>query len=526
MNTFAEINKADSKQDTANIFFGSSKNNKPFIQPKLTINQPNDVYEQEADAMADKVMRMEQPGVQLKQLPISSVQRKCEHCEEEEKKMQRKEINGKETAAGSNFENYVGSLNNGGQSLSTEARNFYEPRFGYDFSNVKIHTDTVAAKSAQSINALAYTSGNDIVFNNGQYSPNTESGKKLLGHELTHVVQQKGGTGINNSGAFLQRSLILTGNQTNIDDFMAMSATASGLVLVRNPLTNIVTAVGSSATPATSPAFERRLTAIMNDPRQDAEIHVGRDQANVDIGAFPTPPDLTGNRFQNVDMDDINAMEAGAPGIGVADLLHEIVENFDAHSTPGVNSFARAHNEGLQAEAEVATDIVGSGRRVAQADEQVGTNVTNVAEDYDAYYVLSTITATPARNSFTRSNVSFAPKVLVGNHTANNFATGANVVPATGAADVAAAAADLAANPLATVRIEGFTDNVGTPASNLTLSGQRAEAASADLVAAGIDPNRIQTVARGATAFAAANDTEAHRALNRRVVLIVNRPGP
>jgi Domain of unknown function (DUF4157) len=162
-----------------------------FIQPKLTINQPNDVYEQEADAIADKVMRMEQPGVQLKPLPIAAVQRKCEHCEEEEKKVQRKEINGEEKTAGGNLENYVGGLSGGGQSLTNEVRNFYEPRFGYDFSNVKVHNDSVAAKSAQSINALAYTSGNNVVFNEGQYSPNTESGKWLLGHELTHVVQQK-----------------------------------------------------------------------------------------------------------------------------------------------------------------------------------------------------------------------------------------------------------------------------------------------------------------------------------------------
>ncbi len=165
-------------------------NSSLFFQPKLTINNPNDKYEQEADAMADKVMRMEQPQVQLKPLPITPVQRKCEHCEEEEKKMQRKEINGEEKTADNNLENYVGGLQSGGQPLPNETRNFYEPRFGYDFSNVKLHTDTVAAKSAQSINALAYTSGNNIVFNEGQYSPNSDIGKRLLGHELTHVVQQ------------------------------------------------------------------------------------------------------------------------------------------------------------------------------------------------------------------------------------------------------------------------------------------------------------------------------------------------
>jgi hypothetical protein len=164
---------------------------KPFFQAKLSINQPNDAYEVEADAMADKVMRMEMPsnGLQLKPLPISSVQRKCAHCEEE-KKMQRKEMNGNETTADAGLENYVGGLQSGGQALSAEARSFYEPRFGYDFSNVKVHTDSIAAKSAQSINALAYTSRNNIVFNNGQYSPNTDNGKRLLGHELTHVVQQ------------------------------------------------------------------------------------------------------------------------------------------------------------------------------------------------------------------------------------------------------------------------------------------------------------------------------------------------
>ena len=182
-----------------------------FFQPKLTINNPNDKYEREADAMADKVMRMEQPQVRLKPLPISSIQRKCEHCEEEEK-MQRKEMNGEETTADSNLENYVGGLSSSGQPLPNEVRNFYEPRFGYDFRNVKVHTDTVAGKSAQSINALAYTSGNNIVFNDGQYSPNTDSGKRLIGHELTHVVQQQQGL------RTISRATYKVGNATvNID---------------------------------------------------------------------------------------------------------------------------------------------------------------------------------------------------------------------------------------------------------------------------------------------------------------------
>jgi hypothetical protein len=166
----------------------------PFFQPKLTVNQPNDVYEQEADAMADQVMRMLNPAVNdnvfFKPAP-AIIQRKCQHCEEEEK-VQRKENSGEQVYSSTSLDSYVSTLRSSGQTLSASSRQFFEPRFGHDFSNVRLHTDSVAAKSAQSINALAYTTGNNIVFNSGQYSPDSDSGKKLMAHELTHVVQQQG----------------------------------------------------------------------------------------------------------------------------------------------------------------------------------------------------------------------------------------------------------------------------------------------------------------------------------------------
>ena len=160
------------------------------IQPKLSINQPGDKYEQEADAMADTVMRMPQPDL---------IQRKCAHCQEEEekKKLQRKESNQQSVSVNESLAGYIGGLKSGGKPLSKELRNFYEPRFGYDFSNVRIHDDATASQSAKSINALAYTHANNIVFSSGQYSPQTYAGKKLLGHELTHVVQQKAATSFN-----------------------------------------------------------------------------------------------------------------------------------------------------------------------------------------------------------------------------------------------------------------------------------------------------------------------------------------
>lgn len=81
-------------------------------------------------------------------------------------------------------------LNTPGQPLDAGARAFMEPRFGHDFSGVRVHTDARAAESARSVNALAYTVGRNVVFGTGQYAPETDAGKKLLAHELTHVVQQ------------------------------------------------------------------------------------------------------------------------------------------------------------------------------------------------------------------------------------------------------------------------------------------------------------------------------------------------
>ncbi len=83
-------------------------------------------------------------------------------------------------------------LQSAGQPLDPAARAYFEPRFGHDFSQVRIHSDGRAAESARAVGALAYTVGSDIVFDQGRFAPSTETGRHLLGHELTHVVQQRG----------------------------------------------------------------------------------------------------------------------------------------------------------------------------------------------------------------------------------------------------------------------------------------------------------------------------------------------
>jgi len=84
-------------------------------------------------------------------------------------------------------------LSSQGQSLGSETRDFFEPRFGRDLSSVRVHTNAKAAESARAVNALAYTVGRDVVFGHGQYAPHTVAGRHLLAHEFTHTIQQSDG---------------------------------------------------------------------------------------------------------------------------------------------------------------------------------------------------------------------------------------------------------------------------------------------------------------------------------------------
>ncbi len=177
------------------------------VQTNLKISQPGDKYEREADRVAEQVMRIPNPTVSQK-LQIangtvgSRIQRRCSECEEElqrhpeeqeeEELLQTKEVSGPTPEVNSNVEANINTLRGGGRPLPETVRNYFEPRFGYDFNQVRIHTGAQAATSAQAVNARAYTVGRNIIFGNEQYSPNTHKGDHLLAHELTHVVQQTG----------------------------------------------------------------------------------------------------------------------------------------------------------------------------------------------------------------------------------------------------------------------------------------------------------------------------------------------
>lgn len=118
------------------------------------------------------------------------LQRRCSECPDSRRLLQRRCAS---QAAPETVHAIVHeALRTPGQPLDRESRTFFEPRFRHDFSQVRVHTDSKAAESARAVDALAYTVGKDVVFGARQYMPQTDSGRKLMAHELAHVVQQTG----------------------------------------------------------------------------------------------------------------------------------------------------------------------------------------------------------------------------------------------------------------------------------------------------------------------------------------------
>lgn len=235
-----------SAESAGATFFGPATRHQ--VQPKLQINQPGDVYEKQADAMAERVVskgkpvlstldsapksaqrqgkeeiqrasqpeeiqkmaqpeeektvqkmsapeeprRKEKEEVQRKPEEEQAVQKKEEEvkCKPEEEKIQTMPSANGAGAAPSGFAANLNRSKGQGNGLGRGALNEMSSAFGRDFSGVRIHTDSHAEQLSEQIRAQAFTHGKDIYFNQGKYSPETQEGKRLLAHELTHVVQQ------------------------------------------------------------------------------------------------------------------------------------------------------------------------------------------------------------------------------------------------------------------------------------------------------------------------------------------------
>ena len=184
------------KPDTAHAsrpFFETKPAQSPFfpgnaVQAKLEIGTPGDRFEREADAVADGVVQ---------RMAAPSIQAKCNQCEREEtvrRQAQTGSAPDTSTRAADSLQQGLTEQQGAGRSLDVPLRREMENALSADFSNVRIHTGASAASLNKMVQARAFTHGQDVFFNTGQFEPDTRGGRHLLAHELTHVVQQSGGT--------------------------------------------------------------------------------------------------------------------------------------------------------------------------------------------------------------------------------------------------------------------------------------------------------------------------------------------
>ena len=186
----------------------------PIVQAKLRIGSSDDKYEKEANRIADQVMRMpkSEPVITDARNLHDTVQSPCDGSGELfsgcEGKLQRQPEDQKEeelvktkaspapaSISSALLASKINSIDGRGQALPESTHAFFEPRFGEDLSGVRVHAGAEAVEAARSINARAFTLGSDLVFGENEYHPDSKSGRELMAHELTHVIQQGGRTG-------------------------------------------------------------------------------------------------------------------------------------------------------------------------------------------------------------------------------------------------------------------------------------------------------------------------------------------
>ena len=361
-------------------------------------------------------------------------------------------------------------LNSPGQSLDAATRTFFESRFGHDFSQVRVHTDGRAEQSARDVHAHAYTVGRDIVFGAGKFSPATHEGRRLLAHELTHVVQQNRSS----TEPMIRRRLIATGDKADVKAMLRLLESASGLTL-KQGAKGVVSITGLADK---NPSLElaTRLQKIIDDPKQDAEIHLGRKQAGVLFGAFPSDPTKP---VQEIRIDHMLALEKGEPGSGAAKLAHEIIENYEAHALTDYNwsvAFEAAHQKAKRVEDLVEGELghPGAGRNMFAVYPKPGKGKDDFnrwIEDREHYFLVWEQDS----KKDTLSNARRVSRVNVSTYVIDGFTAGSDTLPKEAGATIAALAADMKNNPTASALMKGFASIGGSPEDRVRLADEWTE---------------------------------------------------
>jgi len=189
--------KADAEQSGTSGGFGM------HVQPKLEVSSPDDPAEKEARQVAEQVVQMDEAGSETPAQSSGSDAQQADAgavaetnaTEGTQRDVFAQTVPANQVAAsGGGRESTVKQgVQGGGKALPSSTKSEMKSKMGADFSNVSVHTGSQADAAAKSIGAKAYTMGSDIAFSKGSYNPHSQSGKKLLAHELTHVRQQTGG---------------------------------------------------------------------------------------------------------------------------------------------------------------------------------------------------------------------------------------------------------------------------------------------------------------------------------------------
>jgi Domain of unknown function (DUF4157) len=308
-------------------------------QAQSTANSPADVYEQEAERVSEQLMSMQPEDAQ--------------------------EHSGRNTLTPLASSHAVRPS---GQPLDETTRGFMEQRFGHDFSHVRVHTDSLSAAAAESVHSRAFTIGRDVVFAVGQYSPASAEGRRLLAHELTHVVQQ---------GQVARPSQIMRKPPTSEpkwpsggiqvvgadkDDLVSILSTCTGVPMSLDKQGMLV--IGKNKPKGAQGGSTVAIDALRHQvDNKTFGIIIDTDPAAeaVEVGAFS--PEFPG--YQSIDVANIKVM-AGAPGAGggldaCSAVLHEITEAAAGRAAAregklkGEDLFKAAHGEGVAIEEKIRT---------------------------------------------------------------------------------------------------------------------------------------------------------------------------
>ncbi len=169
------------------------------LQRAVVVSQPDDPLEKEADRVATEVLQAKPMAETTESLPVNAIaestseeelQRLCDECEQEVEFQRKTTSLDQPGAEKPGLWQRIKAVFRGGRKIPGKIAQFFSDRMGYDISNVTIHTDQQAAETAEAINARAYTYQDHVVFARDAYQPDSHAGRHLLGHELTHVIQQ------------------------------------------------------------------------------------------------------------------------------------------------------------------------------------------------------------------------------------------------------------------------------------------------------------------------------------------------